>query len=227
MKHSFDNLTLIILIIIHVLINISMAQNAGFEPLMVDVLGSPSEENSTVGIEPPLANINAGIEPLSAGSSGEASTNSAGSTSPDWMSSGDTTSSSTFGNNPPSASSGQSYPYLFHGQNPSLGELSRIGGNIPAQKGLQFYILYNNLWSQEYTSYWFGYTTNTLLYNDIPQYITIYEKYPDGQITRNDLGYINKGYFPGWFEADTKGVHELRVWGSQSGWSNTLTIYIQ
>lgn len=130
-------------------------------------------------------------------------------------------------NNPPSASSGQSFSYLFHGQKPSMEDLRSIGGDLAIGNGLQFFILYNNKWCQQYTSYWNADRTNTLLFIDQPQYISYCEKYPDGKVARNDVGYADMGYFPGWFEGDSRGWHEIAVWGSKSGWSNILEIYVQ
>jgi hypothetical protein len=129
--------------------------------------------------------------------------------------------------NIPSPSVGQSYPYLFHGQQPSMEELRRIGGDIYFPGGLQLYILYNNIWCQDATSYWYSDNANMLIYSDQPQYIVIYERYPNGQIQRNDIGYIDSGYNTGMFDADSKGLHTLAVWGSRSEWSNKLQIYVQ
>jgi hypothetical protein len=127
----------------------------------------------------------------------------------------------------PFPSTGQSYPYLFHGQQPSMEELRQIGGDIYFPDGLQLYILYNNRWCQDPTSYWYSETANMMIYSDQPQYLVMYERYPNGQIQRNDIGYVDSGYNAGMFEADSKGLHTLAFWGSRSGWSNQLQIYVQ
>ena len=127
----------------------------------------------------------------------------------------------------PFPSTGQSYPYLFHGQQPSMEELRQIGGDIYFPDGLQLYILYNNRWCQDPTSYWYSETANMMIYSDQPQYLVMYERYPNGQIQRNDIGYVDSGYNTGMFKADSKGLHTLAVWGSRSEWSNQLQIYVQ
>jgi hypothetical protein len=129
--------------------------------------------------------------------------------------------------NVPSPSAGQSYPYLFHGQRPSMEELRGIGGDIYFPGGIQIYILYNNKWCQDATSYWYSEEANMMIYSDQPQYIVMYERYPNGQIQKNDIGYVDSGYNTGMFKADSKGLHTLAVWGSRSGWSNQLQIYVQ
>jgi hypothetical protein len=129
--------------------------------------------------------------------------------------------------NIPSPSAGQSYPYLFHGQQPSMEELREIGGDIYFPDGIQLYILYNDRWCQDGTSYWSYEKANMMFYSDQPQYIVMYERYPNGQIQKNDIGYVDSGYNAGMFMADSKGLHTLAVWGSRSGWSNQLQIYVQ
>jgi hypothetical protein len=123
-------------------------------------------------------------------------------------------------------SSGESYAYLTDSQMPSLADLNRIGKGISSGTGLQCYILYNNKWSQDPTTYWSQETTNTIYYINKAQYIYLCEKSPDGGVDATYLGYMESGIHPGLFEANTKGWHQLMIWGSESGWSNNLLIYV-
>lgn len=127
---------------------------------------------------------------------------------------------------PSEASKGSTTRYFFHGQNPSLDELQEIGGAIAPNAEIQYMILYNNQWIQNPAAFWYKDQPNSLLYVNQPQYITYYEKYPDGHVDLNDWGYMSKGYHTAWFSADERGWHRLATWGSESGWSNVVWAYV-
>lgn len=105
-------------------------------------------------------------------------------------------------------------------------ELENLGGDLEAEEGIKLYVLYNNKWSIDAMAFWLNDRTNSLSYVDVPQYLTYFEKYPDGEVTIKDWGYIQKGFHPAWFSADEKGWHRVAIWGSESGWSSVVWIYV-
>jgi hypothetical protein len=134
--------------------------------------------------------------------------------------------------NAPAASTDSDIPIIYHGQNPPLDYLRKIGGNIPFEMNnsssikLQYYLLYNGLWCQNSTGYYFNKQTNSLMYVDRPQNIWVYEKYANSEVWK-DLGFWEEGYRTGWFSADEPGGwHRLALYGNESGWSNVLWIYV-
>lgn len=127
---------------------------------------------------------------------------------------------------PPAASTGSTKPYLYHGESPSMDELESLGGDLEAEGNIKYLILYNNRWSTGSTAFWLNDKTNSLSYVDVPQYITYFEKYPNGEVTTTDWEYMQKGYHPAWFSADEKGWHRVAIWGSESGWSSVVWIYV-
>ena len=127
----------------------------------------------------------------------------------------------------PAVSPGSSIPYIYHGESVSLEDLRRIGGEIKLSNGICFYILYNNIWSLGPASFWLDDGTNSISYVDTPQYITYYEQYPDGHVVTRNWGYKNEGFYPWWFSADKRGWHRLAIWGSESKWSNVLSVYVR
>ena len=75
-------------------------------------------------------------------------------------------------------------------------------------------------------AFWLDDRTNTISYVDAPQYITYFEKYPDGHVVTSEWGYMEKGFHPASFSADEKGWHRIAIWGSVSGWSDVQWIYV-
>jgi hypothetical protein len=127
---------------------------------------------------------------------------------------------------PPAASTGSTKPYLYHGEGPSMDDLRSLGGEVKAEGSIKYYVLYNNKWCTGSMAFWLNDKTNSLSYVDISQYITYFEKYPDGEVTITDWGYMRKGFHPAWFSADEKGWHRVAIWGSESGWSSVVWIYV-
>lgn len=125
----------------------------------------------------------------------------------------------------PPASTGESVPYLYHGQDISLEDVIKVGGMISQVGSLQQFILYNNKWTQEPTAYWSNTQTNSIIYVDVPQYILVRIKYPDGQIVLKDWGFWAEGYHAAWVLAESKGWCQIALLGSNSGWSNVLWVY--
>lgn len=127
---------------------------------------------------------------------------------------------------PPEASTGSTKQYLYHGESPPINELESLGGKLEEEGNLQYYILYNNKWSIDPTAFWLDDKTNTLSYVDVPQHIVYFEKYPDGEAIITEWGHMQKGLYPASFVADEKGWHRVAIWGSVSGWSDVVWIYV-
>jgi hypothetical protein len=127
---------------------------------------------------------------------------------------------------PQEPSSGSSAKYLYHGENPSIEDLRSLGGDLKIDGSIKYSVLYDNSWNTSETAFWLDDETNSLYYIDRDQYVTYFEKYPDGSITTTDWGLTEKGYHTGWFSADKKGWHRVAIWGSESGWSNVVWIYV-
>ncbi|MDQ1260860.1 MAG: hypothetical protein QG575_41 [Euryarchaeota archaeon] len=126
----------------------------------------------------------------------------------------------------PQASYGDYIPYLYHGEDISVEDISKIGGEIGLGPGIQIYIRYNNIWYQDPTAYWSNQNTNSIIYIDDSQNIKAYIKYPDGQIIWKDWGFWREGYHAAKIIAGTDGWNQIAIWGERSGWSNVLWIYI-
>lgn len=102
------------------------------------------------------------------------------------------------------------------------------GGSMAymATSGLQIWVRYNGIWTTGPASVFFRRSTSTLAYNDQSQRIWSWEGYPRGRQVWRDLGYRMPGYFHGRFTGDERGWHRLAMWGSRTGWSNVLWIYV-
>ncbi len=92
--------------------------------------------------------------------------------------------------------------------------------------GLQQWIYYSGRWTYGPAALWFGQQTNTIIRNDQYQVIWSYERYPNGYEAWQYWGYWYPGYRHAWFGADYKGWHQIAVWGSRSGWSNPIWVYV-
>lgn len=145
----------------------------------------------------------------------------------------------------PQASTGKTATNLGQGQQLSQQEVANIGGAVStgAQGSggnsggaqtyklvigptLRYWALYNGQWTMDATGIYYGQQMNTLLYNDQGQYLWSYEQYPNGYVDWQSLGYMYPGYYNMWFQADAYGWHQTAIWGSNSGWSNVLWIYV-
>jgi len=130
----------------------------------------------------------------------------------------------------PSGDTGQSLN-LQEGQSLSQQEVSSTGGGQQvmayyATSGMQLWVRYNGAWSTGPAAVYYNGRTNMLTDNDQYQRIWSWEEYPDGSARWRDWGYRMPGYFSGWFIGDVRGWHYLAMWGSNSGWSNVVPIYV-
>jgi len=106
---------------------------------------------------------------------------------------------------------------------------SYYGGTQPYQRyrgGLQQWIYYCGRWTYGPGSLIYGQQTNTIIRNDQYQMLWSYERYPSGYESWQFWGYWYPGYRHAWFGADAQGWHQIAVWGSRSGWSNPIWVYV-
>ncbi len=107
---------------------------------------------------------------------------------------------------------------------------SYYGGTTQAYRryygGLQQWIYYCGRWTYGPAALWYGQQTNTIIRNDQYQRIWSYERYPNGYEAWQYWGYWYPGYHHAWFGADYRGWHQIAVWGSRSGWSNPIWVYV-
>ena len=92
--------------------------------------------------------------------------------------------------------------------------------------GIQQWIYYAGGWSYGPAAMWYGQRTNTIIRTDQYQRIWSYERYPNGYEDWHYWGYWSPGYHHAWFGADARGWHQIAVWGSRSGWSNPIWVYV-
>jgi hypothetical protein len=141
----------------------------------------------------------------------------------------------------PSASTGQVASSLGEGQAVSEDQVAAIGGSLQGsgsasgQKsmayasymgGLQQWALYNGQWTNGPSAVNYYGRMNVVVDNDQGQYIWSYEWYPNSAEQWKSWGYWWPGYHNTWFLGDMRGWHAIAVWGSSSGWSNVLWIYV-
>lgn len=138
----------------------------------------------------------------------------------------------------PTASTGKVESNLGQGQSLTKEQVTQIGGEPTTATsggkyqayllvvGLEQWALYNGYWTKDYSAVSYYGRENILVYNDQYQYVWAQEKYPDGHEDWYDWGYLREGYYNRIFVGDEPGWHELSVWGSESGWSNVLWIYV-
>ncbi len=93
--------------------------------------------------------------------------------------------------------------------------------------GSQIWTRYNGMWTTGPASVFFWRSTSILSNNDQAQTIWFWEGYPSGQQVWKNMGYRMPGYFHGRFIGDSRGWHRLAMWGSRSGWSNVVWIYVR
>jgi hypothetical protein len=140
----------------------------------------------------------------------------------------------------PSASTGMVAENLGQGQAVSNQQLAQLGGAPGASQtatggqakayliltGLQQWAYYNGQWTTYPSAVNYYGRMNIVFNNDQSQYIWSYERYPNGYVDWNNWGYLYPGYYNRIFLGDASGWHQIAVWGSQSGWSNVLWIYV-
>jgi len=93
-------------------------------------------------------------------------------------------------------------------------------------RGLQHWIYYCGRWSYGPAAMRYGQQTNTITRNDQYQHVWYYDRYPSGYQQWRYGGYWYPGPHFGNFWADWRGWHQIAVWGSRSGWSNPIWVYV-
>jgi hypothetical protein len=137
----------------------------------------------------------------------------------------------------PSASTGTVAENLGQGQSISKQQVTQLGGEPSSAEaggkymaylvtGLEQWALYNGQWTKNPSAVNYYGRMNLLVNNDQSQYLWSYEKYPNGYEDWHNWGYLYSGYYNRIFLGDATGWHQVAVWGSQSGWSNVLWIYV-
>ena len=96
---------------------------------------------------------------------------------------------------------------------------------VPA--GPHIYVWYNGMWVDTPAAICLGGWTDVIIWNDRDQYLWLWEGYPDGTNRWYNLGYRRGStWIRVWFQGDVAGWHRVAVWGSRSGWSNIVYIYV-
>lgn len=137
----------------------------------------------------------------------------------------------------PTASTGKVEANLGQGQSLTKEQVTQIGGELTSAEsggkyqaylivGLEQWALYNGYWTKYDSAVSYYGRENIAVYIDQYQYVWSLETYPDGYEDWHDWGYLKEGYYNRIFVGDEPGWHELSVWGSESGWSNVLWIYV-
>ncbi|MGA9099210.1 MAG: hypothetical protein WB392_09795 [Methanotrichaceae archaeon] len=140
----------------------------------------------------------------------------------------------------PSASTGMVAENLAQGQVLSNQQLAQFGGAPQSSKtssgsqvkaylvltGLEQWAYYNGQWTTDPAAVNYNGYMNIVVNNDQGQYLWSYELYPNGYVDWHNWGYLYPGYLNRLFLGDASGWHQIAVWGSQSGWSNVLWIYV-
>lgn len=139
----------------------------------------------------------------------------------------------------PSASSGKVAENLAQGQVLNNQQLAQFGGAPQSTKasaggqlqyiivtGLEEWAYYNGQWTKDPSAVYYYGRMNLVVNNDQGQYLWSYDRYPNGYQDWHYWGYLYPGYYPLLFVGDMSGWHQIATWGSQSGWSNVLWIYV-
>jgi hypothetical protein len=142
----------------------------------------------------------------------------------------------------PTASTVMAETSLQNGQAISSEQVSQLGGGLEpsssmsksmaysytyvGSNAIQQWVLYNGYWTAGPSSVYYNDVMNTVVNNDQYQYIWSYEKYPGGFVDWQSWGYWTPGYHNTYFRGDMHGWHQVAIWGSNSGWSNVLWIYV-
>jgi hypothetical protein len=140
---------------------------------------------------------------------------------------------------PPQASSGNMATNLVQGQKLSLQEVANIGGTVSSGASssgdnsgdsgvkrlmlvgsgpqIQYWALYNGQWTKGTSAIYYNQQINTIYYNDQGQYLWSYEKYPNGYVDWQYLGYMYQGYYNMWFFGDARGYHQTATQRNSDG----------
>ncbi len=142
--------------------------------------------------------------------------------------------------NIPAASTGLVAQNLPQGQALTNQQLAQFGG-VPQTSnagaggqakayllvtGLEQWAYYMGQWTKGDSAVYYNGYMNILVNNDQGQVLWSYELYPNGYVDWHNWGYLYPGYYNRLFYGDVPGWHQVAVWGSQSGWSNVLWIYV-
>lgn len=90
----------------------------------------------------------------------------------------------------------------------------------------EYWAFYNGAWTQGPSAIFLNKQMNIIVNNDQNQNIWAYELYPNGLSKWYNFGYRYTGLLNGMFLGDMSGWHLNAVYGSQSGWSNELWVYV-
>lgn len=93
--------------------------------------------------------------------------------------------------------------------------------------GVEYWILYNGMWSSGPAGILHGQQTNTVVSNGQAQNIWSYEEYPGGYEVWKYWGYWYPGTYNAWFFGDSNGWHMIAIYGDRSGWSNPIWINVE
>jgi len=132
---------------------------------------------------------------------------------------------------PPSSEPDSSTEALSYtdGQELTQQDMQNIGGAMLAyalKPGLRLWVRCDGRWTLRPTAACYLESTSTLTYNDQPQYIWSWEMYPKGRQVWKQWGYKNAGFIHCRFTGAMRGWHQLAMWGSKSGWSNSVWISV-
>lgn len=94
----------------------------------------------------------------------------------------------------------------------------------PKPSGIRIWALYNGIWTMGPSAVLQFQGMNMLVKNNQWQSLWGYDSNSLPQWTF--WGYMGPGFIPSTFYADTKGWHKCAIWGSVSGFSNTLWIFV-
>jgi len=92
--------------------------------------------------------------------------------------------------------------------------------------GVQYWVLYNGMWSYGPAAIYHSQKTNTVVSNDRFQNIWSYERYSGGYEIWKYWGRWYPGDYNTWFYGDSNGWHMIAIYGDISGWSNPIWINV-
>lgn len=129
----------------------------------------------------------------------------------------------SFGSEPQSEPNGESEYENGPSSNPYYAS-QQLLLSPPKPRGIRMWALYNGIWTMGPSAVLQFQEMNLLVKNDKWQYLWGYDSNSFPQWTF--WGYMGPGFIPSTFYADTKGWHMCTIWGSASGFSNTLPIFV-
>jgi hypothetical protein len=94
----------------------------------------------------------------------------------------------------------------------------------PPPKGIQIWAFYKNQWTQGPSAIFLNQQMNIAVRNDQTQFLWGYDS--NSWQTWSSWGLRWPGTMFSTFLGDVRGWHFVAMWGSKSGWSNVLPIYV-